>query len=215
MNLDRNTVVTPITLLDAFEQYMRGRAGEPRWEESEVQAEPASLCRLRQLKAMCQAFGIDGGPRDFAKGLFLEGREQEYERLVESMRPLMRPTFAERARGDQVRVVFRMLRRYRQEMRRAQHSYGTFLCYSGFIAHVAEDVIEPINDEMRRLLEPIDSLLAAIISPDGQTFTVGQLIDEFGYVDQSASEIEWRETWGCLYDDDDGDEAGSSGELRQ
>ncbi len=201
MKLDRDRIVTATTLLDAYDKYVAERPRGCQWGEEEVAEHPVALCRLRQLKAILRAFGIDGGPENFAAGKFLDGRENEYEALVESVRPLMRPTFAKRATPHDVRMVFRTLRTYRQAMRAARHSYGCFLSCSGFVAHAVDDVIGPINEELVRLLEPVDSLLAAIVAPDGRTFTIGELIDTYGYVDADADEMAWESVWGFLNED--------------
>jgi hypothetical protein len=202
MNLDRKQRVTALTLLDAFDDYCANEPKNRAWDEDQLKNAPAALCRLRQVKALFAAFDLPLEPEDFINGRFIRNQPERYEPLVERLRPSMRPDFAERASPRTLDVVFETLRSYRLGMSRGRRSAGDFLSYSGVLAHVVEDVIVPINREVERVLEPIDSLLAELIAPDRRSFTIGDLIDRYGYPDEDADELEWQQTWGRLFDGD-------------
>ena len=207
MNLDRNKLVTALTLLEAFDAYCPDSALKRKWNEDELQNALVALCRLRQLKAMLAAFDIPFEPDEFIGGLFVTRQRNRYTAMLERLCSAMRPDFAKWASPGSLDVVFRTLRSYRLGMARGRQSTGIFLSYSGILAHVMEDVISPINEQVKRVMEPIDSLVAELIAPDGRTFTIGELIDRYGYPDDHADELEWNETWGSLFDDDSDEEA--------
>jgi len=202
MNLDRTKPVTALTLLDAFDEYCPGNPRTCAWDEDGLQKSPVALCRLRQLKALFAAFDLPLEPEDFIKGRFICDRAERYGPLIERLRPTMRPDFAKRASPQNLDTVFETLRSFRCGMAKGRQSFGIFLCYSGVVAHVMEDVISPINREVERVLEPVDALLAELIAPDGRTFTIGDLIDRYGYPDEDADELEWHQSWGRFFEGD-------------
>jgi hypothetical protein len=96
------------------------------------------------------------------------------------------------------------MRDYRQGMARGRDSFGDFLCWPRLIGYAVSEVITPINEKIERIMAPVDEMLATLISPNGKTFTIGELIDGYGYPDEDIESLQWDEAWEKIFGEDDG-----------
>jgi hypothetical protein len=204
MNLDRSKKVTALTLLDAFGRCFPNDTKIAEPDEEAVRQYPSAYFRLRQLRAMFAAFGIPFNPESFSSGRFIREREKTSDRLVEQLFPKLPESASEGVPSLDLNVLFRAMRDYRQGMARGRDSFGYFLCWPRLIGYAVSEVITPINEEIERIMAPVDEMLATLISPDGKTFTIGELIDGYGYPDEDIESLQWKEPWEKLFSEDDG-----------
>src|SRR5882724_10773964 len=53
------------------------------WSEEKVAAYPPGLVRLKQLRSLFDAFGIEWDPQSFLRGEFIDGDDQRYRVFIE------------------------------------------------------------------------------------------------------------------------------------
>jgi hypothetical protein len=203
MNLSRSQTVSPLTLLDDFGRFFPKEARRPVPDEDSLKNNEAALCRFRQIKAIFLAFGIPLDPERFNEGDFIDQESPRYAPLVARLRSALPPDHQDRYGRLGLPVLFRVLRDYRHGVLSGRHAYGWFLCWPAVVGHVMNEVVKPISDEIARALAPVESLLAELICPEGRTFTMGQLIDEYGYPDVDVDAVEEEKFWAEITGEDE------------
>lgn len=203
MNLDRSRQVTALTLLDAFCRCFPNDTEKSVPDEDSLRHCPSALFRLQQLKALFAAFEIPLDPERFSSGRFILYREEPSTTLLAQLFANPPETLYESLSSNDLRILFKLLRDYRQGMARGRESFGVIFCWPSIIGHTMTEVITPINNDVERIMAPIDAMLATLISPNGKTFTIGELIDHYGYPDVDVEDLQWDETWGNPFGKDD------------
>lgn len=164
------------------------------WTEERLADNPPRLIRLRRLIALFQAFGLPWEPTGFTQGKFLklkasQERASRYGALLSKYRAEMPEEYREAVKHHFLPSFFEVLFGYRSQLERALSFPSGFLAASGLFLHALQKMGD-VNRAVRDRVIPIDDILAELISPEGASFSVGHLAQEFGYPDVNLFEID-------------------------
>ncbi len=188
---------TSMSAVDLVRQFVQLRDYAPdleSWSEEGFAANPPRLYRLRRLRALFAAYGIDWDPAGFAKGASLESSNERYADVTRQMglppaRVGLTPDSLN-ARGICERQLsFRTLLDYRGHIEKVLAHPKRILAASGWIAHACCQMQE-LNRVIAEHLPLVEDVLAALISPEGRQFELTELVRDYGYPDVDLNEID-------------------------
>lgn len=202
--------VTAITLIDCFEECCPSDVRQGLWDEADPRHSRSSLCRLRQLKSLFNAFEIPFDPAAFEQGFFILRKRELYTAMIARLTSqLPEPP----SRPPHIRDLWRLfpvLRAYRRDVEVARHSYRLHKRYPPFVALVVKEAIVPASELISATMSPVSGLLAELIAPDGQKFQLEDLRCDHGYPGEDLRELrreEQEEFWRALWREEDEDAA--------
>jgi hypothetical protein len=194
---EHTDTITALALLGEFFDLERLQPNFDEWTEERLANNPPRLFRLRRLIALFKAFQIAWNPRQFLAGEFIQPEQPRYaalaKRIRENQSARFSGPFTSRSFGDfYLREYFEILIEYRGRIESVLDFSNGVLEVSGFflLAHLkAGDMNRVIIEN----LPLIDNILSELICPEGATFTVEQLIQNYGYpaVDLTELDIQW------------------------
>jgi hypothetical protein len=159
------------------------------WTEERLSVNPPRLIRLRRLIAMFRAFGLPWDPESFTKGEFIDPKHPRYKTLMAKLVDEMPERARERASDYQLPEFFAILLDYRIRVDDVLSFSSGVLEASGLFSHALRKMQE-LNRVIRDNVAGIDDTLAALINPEGLSFSVGQLTRDYGYPDVDLFEID-------------------------
>jgi hypothetical protein len=173
--LDQSTI-TAHELLHAFLE-MHGLAPNlSDWTEEGLAWNPPRHIRLRRLKAMFLAFGIAWDPMGFTEGrcvdTVLAFDSIKNQAKAELGIPLQDMT------AHHLRFFFVSFADTARPLR--QYCPAGWTKRTGFFLLACKKIAD-VQQAIQTKIDPIDSLLAEMIDPRKQSFTVEQLIQDYGY----------------------------------
>ena len=181
-----------VTARDLLHLYLELRSMSPEvveWSEERLADNPPRLVRLRQLTALFRAFGIPWSMSSFRDGSFIK-QGQDHEALLQRAASEMPAELQERhgPSAEQLPMAFSILLRYREEVGRTLSS-STGTEASAFYFWALRRIGQ-LNETIRQGVQPIDEILAELISPDGKYFTLNALVQDFGYPQDDLDQID-------------------------
>jgi hypothetical protein len=194
MSRDSSKSVTGRDLLHLYLE-LRGMVPDFReWREDRLGANPPRLVRLKQLTALFRAFGIPWSPNTFGDGSFIAEGDPKHAPLLARAASQM-PAAATQVhgpRGHQLPALFSILLHYRAVVEQALSFSGSVLDAGG-LYYYAHWNVGKLNEVIRQHVQIIEGILVELISPDARTFTVGELVRDYGYPDDDLHQIdvEW------------------------
>lgn len=190
MHIDPTTPVTPITLLDCFDQEY-GCNGIPSSPPEPTR--PTAIFRRQQLNALFEAYGIGPQPGSFGCGFFIK-KNSSYEAILAKLEAeLPEPPSPNRTtRCYDLCILFQILRSYRCRVLRST-DLGLILACPLLAYHVIKTRVYTANDAIRASLRPIEEVLEVLIDPDRRTFSIEHLVSNFGYPTENYEQLRDRE----------------------
>jgi hypothetical protein len=159
------------------------------WTEERLSDNPPRLIRLRRLIAMFRAFGLPWDPESFTEGRFIDPRHPRYTTLLAKIAEELPVGSREWATDYQLPGFFQRLLDYRIRVDGVLSYSSGVLEASGLFLH-AHRKVQELNQVVRDHVANIDNTLAALISPEDSSFSVGQLIRDYGYADVDLLQID-------------------------
>src|SRR5262245_18664432 len=133
---------------------------------------------------MFSALGLPWGPQSFVEGGFIQPKHPRYASLLAKL-------MEEMPRGEpyQLRRFFEILFDYRTRVHGVLSFPSGVLMASGFYLHAIRKAAE-LNRAIEDHLGIVDDLLVAFINPEGDSFPVEQLVQDYAYPDVNLLEID-------------------------
>jgi hypothetical protein len=172
-----STSASTITAHGLIEQFSDLRSLAPSfadWTEESFARDESRLFRLRRVAALFRAFDIPWNLPGFCDGEFLL-RDKPGHAAIFARDGILRPEGASQ--------VFSMLLGYRATFERALTFTRGWLVPGGggmYFFRKTEEARRVLDDEV---IAAIDDVLATFVCPEGKTFTVEELVRDFGYLD--------------------------------
>lgn len=161
------------------------------WNERTLAFNLPRLVRLQQLQALFRAFQIPWNPPAFTRGEFIQPESRKYDvpfsQLAEKMPEGRSGPFA--AERRQLPNFFAILFDYRRRVNRLL-MYGSGVLAASGLNMLAYRRALDLNDVIGQNIGIIDDLLVALISPDGATFSVDQLVRDYGYSEEDLDDLD-------------------------
>jgi hypothetical protein len=181
-------------LLHLYLELQRMTPNLKDWSEDRLAANPPRLYRLKQLLALFQAFGIRSSPAEFQEGAFIDVDSPAYQPLLDRIASEM-PGESAHDLGPQrrqLREFFKILFEYRVTVERALSFCSGVLEASG-LYHYAYRKVGEVNRAIRQECAVVEDLLVSLISPEGKSFSVEELVRDHGYpaVDLFDIDADW------------------------
>lgn len=188
---------TSLSAVDLVRQFVGLRDYTPdleSWSEEGFAANPPRLYRLRRLRALFAAYGIDWDPAWFAKGAFLESSNERYADVARQMEVrLMTAGIEPRSVSTlgvfQRQLSFKTLLLYREHVEKVLVYPDRILTAGGWIS-LAHKRIRELNRVLADHLPLVDDVLAALISSEGRRFELLEMVRDYGYPDVDLDEID-------------------------
>jgi hypothetical protein len=181
--------ITALSLLLAFLELQGLSPKLADWTEERLSDNPPRLIRLRRLIAMFRAFGLPWDPESFTEGTFIDPKQPRYTTLLAKLADELPVGSREWATDYQLPGFFQMLLDYRIRVGGVLSYSSGVLEASGLFSH-AHRKVQELNRVIRDNVAGIDDTLAALINPEGLSFSVGQLTRDYGYPDVDLFEID-------------------------
>ncbi|MCL2871609.1 MAG: hypothetical protein FWF41_01280 [Betaproteobacteria bacterium] len=170
------------------------------WTEERLSDNPPRLFRLRQLMAMFRAFGLPWDPSAFTEGGFIQPEHPRYASLLPSLKnELLKANPKEMPMreykgivNDQLPDFFAILFDYRMCVDEVL-SFSSGVLEASDLYLLAYQKAEALNKIIRSHVAAVEDTLTTLISPQGASFTVEQLVRDYGSPDVDVSEID--EEW--------------------
>ena len=186
-----------VEAIDLLHKYLELRSRTPdlnEWTEERLVDNPPRLLRLQQLRALFQAFGIVWDPVAFTTGQFIQPDYPRYAVVLTRAATEMPIIVAGELSQERYHlpILFAILLRYRETLDRGLNFAGGVAEASG-LAYYAYAKVEQLNREIRGKLAIVEDVLAALISPEGRSFSIDELARDYGYpdVDVRGVDAEW------------------------
>lgn len=180
------------SLLDELFGLLSRQPDVATWTVAALGENPPRLIRLQRLTALFRAFELPWDVPRFMKGGFVNVEHPAHAALIVQADRELGGHDDYWVRRDQLPEFFARLLEYRGTIDRALRFNSGVLEASGFYAFAFER-IEHVNAQVRTAVATIDDLLAALIAPDGRTFSYDQLVAQFAFPTDDLWEIdaEW------------------------
>lgn len=183
------TLITARALLLRFLELRNLSPDLSDWTEKRLSDNPPRIFRLRQLAAMFNAFDLPWNPQLFIEGGFISPEQKRYADALSKLAEEMPEMSRKLAESDQLPDFFRILFDYRSRVDDVLYFPGGVLEASGLYLHAYSKAGE-LNKIIHDNVNIIDDALVALISPEAATFTVENLVQDYGYPDVDLSEID-------------------------
>ena len=192
-----NKQSTSLSAVDLVRQFVQLRDYAPdleSWSEEGFAANPPRLHRLRRLRALFAAYGIDWDPVRFARGAFLDSLNERYADLARQMgippgRKGVTPRSLDALGMCTRQLCFMTLLDYRGHIHKVLAHRKGILTGGGWI-DVACNQMRELDEVIGEHLPLVEDLLAALISPEGRRFELHELVSDYGYPDVDLDEID-------------------------
>ena len=191
MTIENNRTITAHDLMIRFLELRLMTPNYDDWTEELLSDNPPRLIRLRQLVAMFQAFVIPWGPRSFVHGMFIQPDTHRYDSLLSKLSAELLEGITDCDWTDHTRVqrFFEVLFDYRIRVESVLSYSGNILTASGLFK-LALDKICELSRIIENNIVNIDDIMAAMISPEMTTFSIEQMVRDYGYPDVDVYEID-------------------------
>lgn len=192
--------LTAIDVINQFLEFQSLVLNTAMWKESELMDNPPRLYRFNQLQALFRAFDLGQLP-EFENGNFVEKRPVEgYQIIFDKVQKDFKNLelyneiyILNLIKGrDNIRYVtdlFKRLFLYRKRLSQVL-TFNSGVLAASHLYYYALLKTEELNKIINENLEPIDTIIGLIISPNNQSFSRKQLIEKFDYPDVNLSEID-------------------------
>lgn len=162
------------------------------WTEERLADNPPRLYRLRQLTALFRAFDLPWDPQAFTEGKFIEPEHPRYAGLLVQLAEALPEGARRTVRNRQLTAHFEKLFNYRTRVDEVLTFSSGALEASGLYL-LAYRKVEKLNRVIRVNVASIDDTLVALISPEGASFSMEQLVRDYGYpdVDLWKIDVDW------------------------
>jgi hypothetical protein len=177
--------VGALGLLESYLEFNSLRPTRRNWNEARLAGDPYGLICYRRLVALFKAFGIPCKPAGFHTGEWLDPGSPDYAPLVGRIYEELPEGLARGPHPDALRRglgrMFRYMLQYRMELHSVLRATSGVLEASGLFLHTVEK-IDKMNGIIHSQVGIIDGLLAELISPRHETFSVAELVRDYGYL---------------------------------
>jgi hypothetical protein len=168
------------------------QCSERKLAESEFSHSAYRLVQIRQLDALFRAFGLGWNPEYFEEGKFINHDHPKYAAVLQTLCKETDDRVDEMFCDEsKLQWLYRTLFEYRLLAQPLLSFANGVLEASGIYLYAYEktgDISSAIHDK----LNDIEALLTELISPEGKTFTVQQLIRDYEFPTEDLSDDEWR-----------------------
>lgn len=185
-------LITARSLLLCFLELRRMSPDLKDWSEERLKSNPPRLFRLLQLTSMFRAFGLKWDPQSFIEGMFIEPKNPRYASLLKILLNEMLNEKQQGIDGDDLPDFFKILFDYRTRIDKVLSFSSGVMEASGLYlqAHLKS---KELNLVIWDNIATVENLLIEIISPEGESFSVEELVKSYGYPIANLSEID--EDW--------------------
>ena len=163
------------------------------WSEAKMNGNPPRLYRLCQLMSLFAAFEIPWDLKSFIGGNFIDTKSSKLDRLANELSPTMHAFEDWERKPEIVRrgfpMFFNILLGYRIEIDRVLN-YSSGVLESSGLFGVAYELTHDVNEKIPALLERIDKILSELIDPEMRSFSVSELVSNFGFPNVDLFEID-------------------------
>lgn len=180
--MSKNRLITARSLLLDFLELRRLSPDFSKWTEYSLLDNPPRLFRLRCLIAMFYAFGLSWHPQSFIRGQSINYKKPEYKSVLLKFSEESTNEFLNGYMEELLPDSFRLLLTYRMQLDDVLFSFSNIITASGPIISVYRKANQ-LNTIIQQNIADIEDVLANLISPEGKTFTIEELVREYGYPD--------------------------------
>lgn len=146
------------------------------WTEEKLAYNPPRLIRLKRLKAMFLAFGMAWDPYAFTEGGCVD--KVLTADSIKNQAKAELGILVQDVSAPQLRFLFVILYRHRKCV---EAVFSSGADDGGGVFLLAWKKIFDVHQAIQAKIAPIDDLLAAMIDPRKRSFTINQLIQDYGY----------------------------------
>lgn len=179
-------IITAYNLLHCYLELDGLVLGIENCTEENLSANPPRLFRFKQLAAMLRAFEIDD-LSSFRLGHFIEeGNRLRYEQAI----AMISDGKLSIDRNNDLRQCFLTLMTHRKEMENA-------LCFGCGAYHIGSKLLRNTYEKIwqfiwtiKENIVVIDKIIVAIISPEGKSFSVEELVRDYGFPDVDITKFD-------------------------
>lgn len=180
-------IITAYDLLHCYLEFDGLVPGLENCTEEHLSDNPPRLFRFKQLGAMFRAFEIDD-LYAFESGQFIE-RNNSLFRYAQTIAMISDGTLSS-DRNNDLQQCFFTLMSYRKEMEHV-------LCFGCGAYHIDSKLHRNTYEKIwqfiwtiKEQIVVIDKIIAAIISPEGKSFSVEDLVHDYGFPDVDITELD-------------------------
>jgi hypothetical protein len=159
------------------------------WTEERLSDNPPRLFRLRQLVALFRAFGLPWDPESFVNGKFIEPEHPRYAGILTKLLEETPMSPGDHSVNHRLPTYFWILFSYRTRVGEVLSTSDDVLVAGGLFQH-AYQMVGDLNQVIQERVAVIDESLAALVSPEGASFSVEELVRDHGYPDVDLLQID-------------------------
>ncbi|OYU82644.1 MAG: hypothetical protein CFE24_14980 [Flavobacterium sp. BFFFF2] len=192
-------IITEIDLIDFICEFIEMTPEESEWSEEKQKSNPPRLIRLKRINALLKAYmGNEIGLSEFISGDFVSltplDKFNQLRGHIEIYNKINGHHYDTNHRfyHADVSLIFKSIFKYKQKMESIfSHNCG-WLIASGNLLEYYLHVISKINKSIKNEMEELNQVFKLIINPGNLTFSLIDLIENYGYPEDDLSEIDFE-----------------------